>query len=105
MKRVYTATEDQYAGLGESARNWLEEYDNWTYDGDEEDEGEASGWSESKSSEVLQVCDKIYNLDYELRNCVKGAYTGAKTYPELAEYIVSLGEELIEAGENMKYRG
>lgn len=61
------------------------------------------GWDEDATYDVVAVCDKIYDLNYELKNCVRGAYSYAKTYSELGDYIIQLGEDLIEAGENIKY--
>lgn len=55
------------------------------------------GW-DSDNEIIQQLIDdtltKIYELKYELENCVRGSYTECKTYSELAEYIRDLGEEL-----------
>ena len=60
------------------------------------------GWNENKVSEVIEVCDRIYELSYELKNCVRGCYTGAYNYRELAEYVRSLANELECAGANLE---
>lgn len=53
------------------------------------------------SADVVDTFDDLRKLDYELNNCVRGAYTRAKTYKELGEYIVSLGENLINIGNDI----
>ena len=52
------------------------------------------GWNEDKVYDVIEVCDRIAELNYELKNCVKGAYSDATNYAELADYIRGLAEEL-----------
>ena len=59
------------------------------------------GWNEDKVYEVLTVTDDIYSLAYELKNCIRGCYTGAHSYWELSNYICRLAERLQEAGENL----
>jgi hypothetical protein len=49
------------------------------------------------------VLAAISDLDYEIKHCVRGGNTGCKTYEELGDYIISLGEQLSEAGEDVKY--
>lgn len=60
------------------------------------------GWNEDKVSEVVEVCERIEELKYELKNCVRGCYTGAYNYDELAEYVRSLANELECAGANLE---
>lgn len=50
------------------------------------------GWDEEFEDEP--VLGKLENFIYEIRNAVKGAYTGATTYQELADYIEELADEL-----------
>ena len=52
------------------------------------------GWNEDKLYDVTEVCDRIGELSYEINNCVRGAFSNATTYKELAEYIHGLAEEL-----------
>jgi NADPH-dependent glutamate synthase beta subunit-like oxidoreductase len=52
------------------------------------------GWNEDKLYDVTEVCDRIAELNYEIKNCVRGAYSDATTYKALAEYIRGLAEEL-----------
>jgi len=47
------------------------------------------------------VIDDIERLAYELRNCVRGAYTNAYTYQELGEYIKNLAGDLDEFGDEL----
>ena len=50
------------------------------------------GWDEEFEEEP--VLGDLKNFIYEIRNTVKGAYTGAHTYKELADYIENLADEL-----------
>lgn len=50
------------------------------------------GWDEEFEDEP--VLGNLENFIYEIRNAVKGAYTGATTYQELADYIEELADEL-----------
>lgn len=60
-----------------------------------------NGWNEEKVSGVLEVLSDIYNLEYELKNCVRGCYTGAYTYEELQSYINQLADRLHNEAECM----
>ena len=55
------------------------------------------GWNNDNVYNVIEVTDKVYDLAYELKNCVRGAYTGCKTYEELRDYIRHLASELEDA--------
>lgn len=59
------------------------------------------GWNEDKLEGVIGVLDDIYNLSYELKNCVRGCYTGAHTYKELQDHINSLTDRLHNEAEWM----
>lgn len=50
------------------------------------------GWDEEFEDEP--VLGNLENFIYEIRNAVKGAYTGATTYQKLADYIEELADEL-----------
>lgn len=52
------------------------------------------GWNEDKLYDVIEVCDRIGELSYEIKNCVRGSFSNATTYKELAEYIRGLADEL-----------
>jgi len=60
------------------------------------------GWDEEYLDQVFEVLDDIYNLSYELKTCVRGAYTYCSTYTELANYIGTLGENLVRAAEELE---
>lgn len=60
------------------------------------------GWNKNNVYEVLEVTDKIYDLAYEINNCVRGAYTGCETYEDLQDYVHRLARELEEAADVME---
>ena len=77
------------------------EWDNY---GDEEGMSTRSGWDDEVICyNLMQVLDDIYNLSYEIKHCVKGAYTGAETYSELADYISKLADDLKLEAEEIRY--
>lgn len=58
------------------------------------------GWNlEEKMSELNCTLEDIESLIYELKNCVRGCYTGCTTYKELGEYIQELGQKLADEGD------
>lgn len=57
------------------------------------------GWNEDKVYGVINTCDDIYDLAYELNNCIKGCYAGCHNYEELQEYVRKLCQELIDAAD------
>lgn len=59
------------------------------------------GWNEEKVEGIIGVLDDLYNLNYEIKNCVRGCYTGADTYEELQEYISHLADRLKLEAESM----
>lgn len=59
------------------------------------------GWNEEKVEGILGVLDDIYSLQYELKNCIRGCYTGAHTYEELQSYISRLADRLHNEAECM----
>ena len=71
----------------------------------EDDEDEDDGWNNYylEDTGLFDVLSEINDMDYEIRHCVRGGNTGCKTYEELGDYIISLGEQLSEAGEDVKY--
>lgn len=56
------------------------------------------GWDLEDWEDLQQTLDLVYDLSYEIRNTVRGAYTSAKTYAELGQYMQRLGQQLIEQG-------
>lgn len=61
---------------------------------------ESDGWDLNGfiSDELNEVLSDISRLKYELDRCVRGAYTGCKTYEQLGEYIIELAHTLEDAG-------
>lgn len=56
------------------------------------------GWNTDKLETLLNLLGDVYNLQYEIENCVRGCYTGAHTYEELGEYIRGLANQLLQEG-------
>lgn len=59
------------------------------------------GWNEEQLGGVLSVLDDLYEISYELKNCVRGCYTGAHTYEELQSYIKRKAQQLVDEAEWM----
>lgn len=59
-----------------------------------EDDDEEDGWR----NDIVELCDELtYQFDgfaYELKNCVRGSFTDAKTPDELANYLENLKAEI-----------
>lgn len=60
------------------------------------------GWPEEIGDALSGAFDTIYNIQYELENCVRGAYTDCNTVEELVEYIIDSAEFLIDRAEYLK---
>ena len=98
-KAFYSATKDpkeaakeidaKYMG-GNEGRKKAEGHDGW------EDWEEIEGLEES--------IDGIEKLAYELRHCIRGAYTRCKDWKSLALYIKGLASNLDDAAELMAYK-
>ena len=84
-KKAYDRKRDKKADLDESKR--LNE--------------SSDGWDESKLDELSEILDEIYNLQYEVQNTVRGAYTNAHTYEELGYYVHNLGSNLMDVGDEI----
>lgn len=52
------------------------------------------GWSKEVRETLEDVFTDLERLMYEVRNCVRGAYTQANTNDELSDYIKELAEGL-----------
>lgn len=61
----------------------------------------SDGWDESKLYDLSEILDEIYNLQYEVQNTVRGAYTNAHTYEELGYYVHNLGSNLMDVGDEI----
>lgn len=79
-----------------SSKNKLKESED-----DDEDEEEDDGWSEDILDEMEGVLSDIEQLAYELRSCVRGAYTRCETRGELSDYITNLANDLLDAAERI----
>ena len=65
-------------------------------------EFEDDGWGEQIEEDLTPILDKLDDFSYEIKNCVRGSMTGAKTKEELADYMVSLAEELNSYAETLR---
>ena len=61
----------------------------------------AEGWDTDIEAvgDILDSCKEIGQLQYELENCVKGAFTSCEDYEDLAQHVINLGKRLQEAGD------
>ena len=59
------------------------------------------GWNEEQLGGVLSILDDLYEVSYELKNCVRGCYTGARTYEDLQSYIKRKAQQLLYEAEWM----
>jgi len=66
------------------------------------DEFEDDGWGEEMVENLSPLLNDIEGFIYELRNCVRGSFTGCKTKAELQNYMVeNLAARLTEEAENL----
>ena len=61
---------------------------------------DSDGW-DIVHTQFNQVLDRINDLDYEVKNCIKGAYTNCYSYEELGEYIRQLGMDLMDSADEI----
>lgn len=61
---------------------------------------DSDGWDIVHTS-FNKVLDRINDLDYEIKNCIKGAYTNCYSYEELGEYIRQLGMDLMDSADEI----
>lgn len=59
------------------------------------------GWNEDRLESIVSVLSEAGDTLYEIKNCVRGCYTGAETYEELQTYLEDLGRRLMEEAEYM----
>ena len=57
-----------------------------------------NGWNTDKLESLLNALREAYDLEYEIRNCYRGAYTNVETYKDLGECVKELGNRLIQEG-------
>jgi hypothetical protein len=60
-----------------------------------------NGWNKNELYSVLAALDEAQEFNYEINNCIRGCYTGAKTYTELKERIQRLASKLAEAADEI----
>lgn len=60
------------------------------------------GWNNEELEVLLAVLDQIGKVEYEIRNCVRGAFTNAKTHRELAACLEQHAEALKECAEAIR---
>lgn len=60
------------------------------------------GWGEDIVENLSELLDDLESFIYELKNCVRGSFTGCKTREELRNYMVeNLAARLTEEAENI----
>lgn len=64
-------------------------------DGSDED-----GWRVPYS--LKEFFHEFDDLEYEVRNCVRGCNTGCHSYQELADYIQGLADRLSECADEVR---
>lgn len=57
------------------------------------------GWSEEVQDCLEEVFSELEDTIYEVRSCVRGSFTNAKTNEELADWMQILAEKLTSAAE------
>lgn len=61
------------------------------------------GWNTEALSTLVQALEDAQNLAYELNCCVRGAYSGARTYEELGEYARRVASRIVTGAEDCDY--
>ena len=61
------------------------------------------GWGDSINDILYDVFSDIDQLEYEVRNCVRGGVTRCKNADELAKYIEELSDRLDDAAQDIRY--
>ena len=59
------------------------------------------GWSEEVRDCLEDTFADLEQLMYEVRNCVRGAYTRANTNEELADYVAELVDKLASVADDL----
>ena len=65
-------------------------------------ESAGDGWDLGDLDQLEEAFGEIENFMYEVRNCVRGAYTGCYTYEELAEKLRNISDSLAMAAEEIE---
>ena len=61
------------------------------------------GWNTEALSTLIQALEDAQNLAYEINCCVRGAYSGARTYEELKEYAEKIAARIKTGAEDCDY--
>ena len=61
------------------------------------------GWNTEALSNLVQALEDAQTLAYEINCCVKGAYSGARTYEELKEYAEKIADRIKIGAEDCDY--
>lgn len=105
---IYTDNNGYYHSINDTRNgfNSFEEAESWINSklnnlSESLNEALSDGWDESKLYDLSEILDEIYNLQYEVKNTVRGVYTNAHTYEELGYYVRNLGSNLMDIGDEI----
>lgn len=65
-------------------------------------ESAGDGWDLDELDQLEEAFGEIESFMYEVRNCVRGAYTGCYTYEELAEKLRNISDSLSMAADEIE---
>ena len=65
-------------------------------------ESAGDGWDLGDLSSLEEAFDKMESFMYEVRNCVRGAYTNCYTYVDLADELRSIADSLSMAADEIE---
>ena len=65
---------------------------------------ESDGWNKDELGNLIEFLDRVRELDYEIRNCVMGAYCqdAGDTYKSLVAHLESLSNQLTNVIEEVE---
>lgn len=59
-----------------------------------------NGWDKNQLDTLIAALEDAQNLAYEILNCVRGTYSGARTYEELGDYARRIADRIIAGAED-----
>ncbi len=59
------------------------------------------GWNKDKLYEIINIFDEVYDINYEIKNCVRGSFTYVDTYKDLQAKLLNLAERLTDEVEQL----
>ena len=65
-------------------------------------ESAGDGWDLGDLDQLEEAFSEIESFMYEVRNCVRGAYTDCYTYEELAEKLRNISDSLAMAADEIE---